>query len=379
MTRHPYLWGCLLLMTLTGFRAGSTQAEGPMLFISSFAGGDEGAIHAYQLDLAAGNLTLTHRTTGAENPFFLALSPDHRFLYSIHARKFGGTEPEQVAAYAVQGRSGQLQLLNRQSARGTAACYLDVDATGRCVLVANYSSGSVASLPIQADGSLGEAKSFHQHAGSSVDPARQAGPHAHCFVISPNNRFAYAADLGLDQIVNYQLDAASATLTPLRQPFVRTVPGAGPRHLTFHPDGKHLYVINELRNSVSLFDFDGQTGMLVERQTISTLPDDFKGTSYCADLKITPNGRFLYGTNRGHDSIAAFRIADDGQLSLIAIEPSLGKGPQNLLITAQGEWLVCANMPGNNVVVFRIDESGRLSPSGSPVPITSPSCIRMMP
>jgi 6-phosphogluconolactonase len=271
--------------------------------------------------------------------------------------------------------------LNRQSARGTAACYLDVDATGRTLLVANYASGSVAALPVRGDGSLGEAASFFAHAGSSVDRARQEGPHAHCMVVGPDNRFAYAADLGLDQILGYRLDATAAKLSPNRQPFVRTPPGAGPRHLTFHPHTRQVYVINELSNSITLFDCDGESGMLVERQTISTLPEGFDGQSHCADLKITPDGRFLYGTNRGHDSIAAYRIGEAGRLTLIAIESSLGKGPQNLAIAPGGELLLlCANMPGNNVAVFRIDsETGRLISAGPVVSMPKPSCIRILP
>ena len=271
----------------------TTNAEQPLVFISAFAAGDDGAIHAFHLDLQTGQLAPAERTVDVEHPFFLALSPDHRFLYSIHARKFGGAEHEHVAAYAIDGRSGRLKLLNRQSALGSAACYLEVDATGRTVLVANYSSGSVAALPVREDGSLGEASSFFQHAGASVDPARQKGPHAHCIVTSPDNRFAFAADLGLDQVLAYRLDAATATLSPSRQAFVRTPPGAGPRHLTFAPDGKRVYVINELSNSITLFDYDPESGILVERQTVPTLPPEFDGQSYCADLKITPDGRFV--------------------------------------------------------------------------------------
>jgi 6-phosphogluconolactonase len=348
-----------------------------LIFISAFAPGDEGAIHAYRLDVAGGRLEAMHKTTDVENPFFITLSPDRRFLYSIHAPgQFGGTADEQVAAYEIDGESGRLRLLNRQSARGTAACYLDVDSTGKTVVLANYGTGSVASFPIHGDGSLGEATSFIQHAGSSVNPDRQEGPHAHCIVVSPDNRFVYAADLGLDQVLGYRLDAGAARLTPHRQPFVRTPPGAGPRHLTFHPNGRHVYVINELANSVTMFDFLPETGMLVEQQTISTLPEEFDGTSYCADLKITPDGNFLYGTNRGHDSIAAYRIDDEGRLSLIEIEPSLGQGPQNLVITPGGELLLCANMPGNNVAVFRIDrQSGALTSAGAPLSQPSPSCI----
>lgn len=369
----------IIVGVTSGIVAQRTEANEMLVFISAFAPGDEGAIHAYQLDLDTGQLKQVHRTADVENPFFMALSPDGKFLYSIHGPgKFGGETHEQIAAYELEGRTGRLKLLNRQSARGSAACYLDVDATGKALLVANYSSGSVASLPVREDGSLGEASSFFQHEGSSIDTARQEGPHAHCFVISPDNRFALAADLGLDQVLGYRLDAKLAKLEPGRQPFVRTSPGAGPRHLTFHPKGPYVYVINELKNSVTVFDYDSESGMLVEGQTISTLPEDFDGTTYCADVKITPDGRFLYGTNRGHDSIAAYRIGDDGRLTLLETEPSLGKGPQNLAITPGGELLVCANMPANNVVVFRIDpQTGGLSPVGQPVSIPSPTCIMM--
>jgi 6-phosphogluconolactonase len=349
------------------------------VFVTVFAAGEKGAIQAYELDLASGGLKLLERTGGVENPFFLALSPDRKFLYSIHARSFGGQEPEQIAAYELEGRTGKLKLLNRQSAQGTAACYLHVDATGKTVVVANYTSGSVASLPVKADGSLGAAASFFQHTGSSVDPARQKEPHAHSIVVSPDNRFVYAADLGLDQVLCYRLDAAAAKLTPNDPPFARTPPGAGPRHLTFHPNGKHVYVINELANTVSVFDYQADSGRLTDQQTISTLPADFTGKSYCADLKITPNGRFLYGTNRGHDSLAAYQIGDDGRLTLLAIEPSLGKGPQNLAITPDGKLLLCANMPGNNVAVFRIDAGGGLKSVGDPVSMPSPSCIMLLP
>jgi 6-phosphogluconolactonase len=315
-----------------------------------------------------------------EHPFFLAVSPDNKFLYSIHAPgQFGGEAHEQIAAYEILGRTGELKLLNHQSTRGSSSCYLDVDATGKTVVVANYSTGSVAALPVRKDGSLGEISSFEQHTGSSVDPARQEGPHTHCAVISPDNRFVYAADLGLDKVLSYRLDQDAAKLVPSPQPFVRTLPGAGPRHLTFHPAGRHVYVINELANSITLFDCDAQSGILIEQQTISTLPEGFSGTSYCADVKITPNGRFLYGTNRGHDSIAIYRIGDDGQLTLLKNEPSLGEAPQNLAITPGGELLLCANMTGNNVVVFRIDpQTGGLTPVGQPISLPSPSCIRVL-
>jgi 6-phosphogluconolactonase len=361
---------CLTSVTLL-------EAE-PVVFISAFASGDKAGIHAFRFDSKTGTLQPLHRTTDIQNPFFLAVSPDQRFLYAINAEKFGGADDEFVAAYALEGRSGQLKRLNQQSARGTASCYLGVDATGKTVVAANYASGSVASLPVQKDGSLGEAVSFVQHSGSGADPVRQKGPNAHSIVISPDNRFALAADLGIDKILVYQLDAATAKLTPNEaQPFAKMKPGSGPRHITFHPNGRHVYVINELANTVTCFDYVAASGTLTERQTLSTLPAGFTGKSYTADLKITPDGKFLYGTNRGHDSIASYRIGKDGKLTLITIEPSLGKGPQNLLITPDGQWLLCANMPGNSVVVFRIDAtSGKITATGAPVEMPMPSCIR---
>ncbi|MDP1562429.1 MAG: lactonase family protein [Pirellulaceae bacterium] len=365
---------CLAMTSLTAL------ASDPVVFVSAFNSGDEGAIHAYRFDSATGQLKLLHRTTDVENPFFLAVSPNGRFLYSIDAPQFGGRNNEFVAAYAINEHDRRLTRLNRQSTRGTASCYLDVDATGKAVVVANYSTGSVAALPVLADGSLGEASSFIQHAGSSVDPKRQTGPNAHCIAISPNNRFALAADLGIDKVLIYNLNPDTATITANEtQPFATLPPGSGPRHLTFHPNGNHVYLINELSNTITWFDYGAAAGTLQSRQTVSTLPPEFTGTSHTADLKITPDGRFLYGTNRGHDSIAIFRIADDGRLDLISIVPSLGQGPQNLLITPDGRWLLCANMPGNNLVVFAIDaNTGRLTPAGEPVSLPMPSCIRWL-
>jgi 6-phosphogluconolactonase len=233
---------------------------------------------------------------------------------------------------------------------------------------------------VKPDGQLAEAASFVQHEGTSADPQRQKGPNAHSFVISPDNRFALAADLGIDKIMIYRLDASTAKLTANKtQPFAALAPGSGPRHLAFHPEGKHLYAINELKNTITVFDYGTESGTLKERQTIPTLPADFTGKSFTADLKVTPDGKFLYGTNRGHDSIARYRIGEDRTLMLLGIEPSLGKGPQNLLITPDGKWLLCANMPGNSVVVFKINpETGAITATGEPVSMPMPSCIRWL-
>jgi len=357
-----------------------------LVFVSMFAPADKGGIRAFHLDPQTGRLVSAKETGGIPHPFFLALSPDCKTLYSIRAETFGSSADEEVAAWRIVGRDGSLEPLNRQPSRGTASCYLETDPAGRALLVANYSSGSVASFPVEADGSLGVATSFFRHEGKSVNAARQQGPHAHAIIPSPpsaaaadkepRSRFAYAADLGTDQILCYRLDAAKATLTPNDSPFTKSPAGAGPRHLRFHPHGRILYAINELANSVSVYDFDAASGALVERQTITTLPAGFTGDTKTADLRITPDGRFLYGTNRGHDSIAIFRIGVDGLLETVDIVPSRGAGPQNLSITPDGTLLLCANMQGSNLAVFRIDAgSGRLIPVGDPVAIHSPACI----
>lgn len=367
----------LLLLMLASTVARSAE---PLVFISAFASGDKAAIHSFAFDSQQGKLKPLKRTTDLQNPFFLAIAPGKKHLYAIDTAKFGGPENGFVAAYAFEGRGGELKRLNKASTHGTASCYLSVDATNKTVLVANYSSGNVAALPVKSDGSVGEAASFIQHEGSSANPERQKGPNAHSTVISPDNRFVLAADLGIDKIMIYRLEASKAALKPNEaQPYVKQKPGSGPRHITFHPNGEFVYVINELANTVTVFDYGTEKGTLAEKQTISTLPADFTGKSYTADVKITPDGKFLFGTNRGHDSIASYRIADDGTLTLLKIDPSLGKGPQNLLVTPDGRWLLCANMPGNNVVVFGVDaSSGALKATGEPVDMPMPSCIRWL-
>ena len=359
-----------------GLRA--DEPEAPIrFFVSSFAAGEDGAIHACELNPNTGEFRHEPVAEDVAQPFFLALSSDKRHLYSIHAAKgFGGAEDEQVAAYSV-GEGGRLRLLNRVSTRGSASCYLDVDRKSSTVVVANYLKGSVASYRVERDGALAGPAAWIEHVGSSVDPKRQKGPHAHCIVLSPDDRYALVADLGLDQILIYTVE--SGRLAPhARQPFVRTRPGAGPRHLTFAPGGQQVYVINELENSVTRFDFFADAGMLVERETLSTLPEGFEGTSYCADVKVTPDGRFVYGTNRGHDSVAVYRRDESGRLSLVEIHPSGGRGPQNLAIAGGGRVLLCANMPGNNVVAFRIDqETGRLEELGAPLSVVGPSCLQI--
>jgi 6-phosphogluconolactonase len=256
-----------------------------------------------------------------------------------------------------------------------------VDRTGTKVLVANYGSGSVACLPIQSDGSLGPASAFIQHKGKSIDRGRQQSPHAHSINLDQANRFAFAADLGLDKVLIYRFDAGNGTLVPSDPAFAAVAPGSGPRHFAFHPNGKFAYVISEMANTLTSFAYDAEKGALAEVQTVSTLPSSFKRTSYTAEVQVHPSGRFVYASNRGHDSIAIFIVDQaNGTLSAVGFQPTDGKNPRNFAIDPTGHYLLAENQDTDSIVVFRIDQSsGGLNRVGKPVHIPRPVCIRMMP
>jgi 6-phosphogluconolactonase len=336
--------------------------------------GSEG-IYIYRMDASSGDLALLGVASGVENPSFLALDPQRRYLYAVNEVDQGT-----VSAFAVDRESGALRFLNRQSSHGAAPCHLSVDQTGRYVLVANYTSGSVAVLPIQADGRLSEASDWVQHRGSSVHP-RQQGPHAHSITLDPANRLAFAADLGLDRILVYALDLQNGTLAPHRIPWIEVHTGAGPRHLSFHPNGRYAYVIDELDNTVVAFGYDPVQGTLRTLQTLPTLPQGFDGTSYCADVHLTPSGEFLYGSNRGHDSIAAFAVSEQtGQLTPLGHYPTQGRNPRNFAIDPSGTYLLAANQDSDSIVVFGIEpQSGELQPTGHVTQVPMPVCIQIVP
>jgi 6-phosphogluconolactonase len=256
-----------------------------------------------------------------------------------------------------------------------------VDHTGRFVLVANYIGGSVCVLPIQENGRLGEATDFVQHHGSSVNPDRQLAPHAHSFNIDAGNQFGFVADLGTDKIVVYKLDLDGGKLLPNDFPWAEAKAGAGPRHFDFHPDGRHAYVINELDSTVTAFDYQPESGTLNAKQTISTLPESYAGTSHCADVHVSPSGRFLYGSNRGHDSIAIFAIDENsGELSSVGHQSTQGETPRNFAIEPAGNFLLAANQDSDTIVTFKVDqETGRLDPTGQVTQVPVPVCIKMIP
>jgi 6-phosphogluconolactonase len=286
-----------------------------------------------------------------------------------------------VSAFAIDHATGKLTLLNQQPSGGRGACHVIVDRTGRCLLVANYGSGSAASIPIGDDGRLGEPGTVVQHEGKGLNEKRQEGPHAHSAAIDPRNRFAYVADLGIDRLMIYRLDAQKGTMTPNDPPYAAVAPGAGPRHFTFHVNGKHAYVINELANTITAFEYDPATGKLTGIQTVNTLPDDFAGANTTAEVVVHPSGRFVYGSNRGHDSIAIFACdPQTGRLTVVGHESTRGKTPRNFNIDPTGQYLIAANQGSDTIIVFRIDQaSGRLKAVGDPVAAPTPVCIKFLP
>ncbi len=339
-------------------------------------------IYCFRFDAAAGALELVRITEGVRNSSYLAFDPTRRFLYCVNEfKEFEGKASGAVSAFAIDPESGDLTFLNMKASHGTDPCHLMVDATGRFLLVANFASGSIAVLPIEPDGSLRKASQVIQHAGSSVNPVRQTGPHAHAVTLDNGNRYLFVPDLGMDKVMIYAFDVATGALTPnADQPFMATRPGAGPRQMVFHPGGAFAYLINELDSTMTAFRYAAETGSLTELQTLSTLPENFDGVSSCAEVQIAPSGRFLYGSNRGHNSIVIYAIDPaEGTLTLVGHESTQGDIPRNFAIDPTGDFLAAANQDSNNVVMFRVDAgTGKLTPTGNIVEAGTPICVRFM-
>ena len=352
------------------------------VYIGTYTEKGSKGIYRCELDLASGRLTSPTLAAEAKNPSFVAIAPDHRFLYAVsEVEEVDGKKSGGVSGFAIDPRTGDLSLLNHQLSGGTGPCHLVVDRTGKHVLVANYGSGSVSVLPIEAGGRLGKATAFIQHQGSGPNPQRQQGPHAHSINLDTANHFAVVADLGLDRVFVYRFDPTKGTLTANEPPSVSVAPGAGPRHFAFHPNGRNAYVINELNSTVTAFGYDGQRGILDPIQSVSTLPKGFKGRNYPAEVQVHPSGKFLYGSNRGHNSIAVFAIdPQTGKLKPVGHQSDKIKTPRNFAIDPTGTYLLVANQDSDSVLVFRIDpDTGELRPTGNAVEVPTPVCLKMMP
>jgi 6-phosphogluconolactonase len=338
-------------------------------------------IYRLELDLLRGELKSCSLAAEAVNPSFVAIHPNRRWLYAVGEVGGGpGKKNGEVNAFSIEPHSGRLRLLGQQPSGGAGPCHVLVDRSGRCVLVANYSSGSVACLPIDDDGRLGAATSIVRHIGSSVNPRRQEGPHAHATTLDAANRLAFVCDLGLDKIMIYRLDPARALLTPSDPSSVGVVPGVGPRHFAFHPNGRFAYVVDELASQVDVFAYESSHGRLAAIQSISTLPPDFRGNNTAAEIAVHPSGKFLYASNRGHDSIATFSIEErSGVLHPLGHAPAQGRTPRSFSIDPSGVFLLVANQDGGNVVLLRIGDDGKLTSTGSSLSVAAPVCVEMMP
>ena len=339
-------------------------------------------IYANRFDPENSALYPLRVTDGVRNSSYVAFDPSKRFLFCVNEYKeYEGKPSGAVSGFKVNPLTGELTYLNTRASHGTDPCHLKVDATGSYLAVANFASGSVCVLPIGEDGVLGEAVQVIQHEGSSLDPKRQAGPHAHAVEFDKANRFLFVPDLGLDRVMIYEFDERTGLLTPnAHQPWVTTAPGSGPRQLAMSPDGNFAYLINELNSTMTAYRYNCDAGSLHALHTLSTLPENYTGSSTCAEVQVTPDGRFLYGSNRGHDSIAIYSIdRDTGRIALIGNESTLGQIPRNFDISKCGRFLAAANQDSNNIVLFALDPgNGRLTPTGTVIEVGTPICVRFM-
>ena len=353
-----------------------------LLFVGTYTHDtDSKGIYTYRFDEESGAVEATGEVAEVANPSFLALDPQYRCLYAVaEVSEYEGTPGGGALAYSIDPASGALTPIDHQSTVGPGPCHLVVEASGRYVLAANYGGGSVAMLPIREDGGLGPASDFVQHEGSSIDPGRQQEPHAHSIFNDPGNAHAYVPDLGMDKVLVYDLDLDTGRLVPGGH-HGAVPPGSGPRHFDFHPNGRFAYAINELSNTVTVYDYDAGSGRIDAIETVSTLPGDFTGTSHTADVHVTASGRFLYGSNRGHDSLAMFAIdQESGRLEFLGTEPTQGSQPRNFAIDPTDRFVLAANHHGDNIVTFRIDQqSGRLDPTGASAYAPTPVCLKFMP
>ena len=335
---------------------------------------DAGAkgIYLYRMNLTTGELTDLGLAAESKSPSFLAIHPGGKHLYAVNEHS------DAVSAFAIDQSSGKLGFLNQHSSRGANPCHLSIDHSGKTVLVANYSGGSVAALPIDEDGRLRPASAYMKHDGQAIE---KAGPHAHSIYVDPQNRFAVAPDVGLDEILVYRFDAKVGSLEASSPRGIGTPKRAGPRHFAFHPDGNYAYVITETSNTMIAYEYDSERGGLTPIQTVPTVPADFTGDSWTSEIQVHPSGRFVYGSNRGHNSIAVYSIdPSNGRLTFVEFEPTQGRMPRGFGIDPTGRFFLAGNRETNTIVPFTIDQkTGALDPTGNVISVPRPVCIKFLP
>jgi len=360
---------------------GASLADRYFVYVGTYTGPKSKGIYGFDFDTKTRKFTQLGVAAEVVNPSWLETDPQHRYLYAVSEVGYRAGAEGYISSFAVSRKTGALAFLNKMPSRGGGPCHLKVDRTGKILLVANYGSGSIAAFAIKADRSIGESLDFAQDGGSSVNPDRQSGPHCHEIVLSPDNRFLFVPELGLDQIKIYRFNAAKGTFTPNNPPFVAVTPGYGPRHLTFGAGGKFAYLVCEMKSSVMVFSYDRASGSLTHQQTISNLPSDFTGEDNSAEIQADRSGRFLYASNRGNDSITVFGIDNlKGTVSAIQVAPTLGKIPRNFVLDPTGDTVLVANQDSDQINVFNLDHTtGKLTPTDRQLSVPSPVCILLVP
>ena len=385
--RFPVLFVAALILSAIPVRA-DIPADATLAYVGTYTNAKSKGIYAFTLQTLNGGGTQDNKlvplglAAQVTSPSFLAVDLKRRFVFAVNeVDKTAGQPGGGVSSFSIDPKTGLLTSINQQSSMGKGPCHIVVDNTGKNVIVANYGSGSVAVFPVSADGKLGEASTFIQHQGSSVDKNRQEGPHAHCVALDAANHFAFVCDLGLDKVMIYRFDPQAGKLTPNDPPFASIKHGSGPRHITFGRDGKFAYVNNEMASTVTAFAYDDKAGALTEIQSLSTLPEDFKGNTSTAEIAVHPSGKFLYVSNRGHDSIAIFAIDQTkGTLTYVEALSTGGKTPRHFAIDPSGKYLVAENQGSGNMLLCSIDQNdGRLKPIGTPTEVASPVCVVFVP
>lgn len=361
--------------------ASASASEAMRVYFGTYTGAKSQGIYVSSFDAETGELGDPQLAAATPSPSYLALHPTGKFLYAVNeVGEFRGQKSGSVTAFAVDPNTGALAKLNEQPSHGAAPCHLVVDATGRWVLLANYTGGNVASLPIGEDGALKtENHSVVRHEGWSVNPERQDKPHAHSINLDASNRFAIAADLGIDKLLIYKFDAKTGKLEPGIPSAARLPAGSGPRHFAFRPNQRNAYVINEMLSTLTVFRWSAKSGELEPLQNVRTLPEGSDAWNSTAHVEVHPSGQFVYGSNRGHDSIVVFSAGRRGELTLVEHESTQGKTPRNFGIDPTGRWLLAANQGSDSVVVFRVDaKTGALEATGRKIEVGAPVCVKFL-
>jgi 6-phosphogluconolactonase len=360
------------------------KAKELLLYIGTYTStGKSEGIYVYKFD-SAGNLSPLYTVKDVADPSFLTIEKERKYLFAVNELlEYEGKKSGAVSAFAIDQKTGNLQFLNRQPSLGGAPCFITTSENRKFVLVANYLGGNVSVYPVEKDGRLGASVDLVQHTGFGPNKDRQEAAHAHSITLDRNNRFAFAADLGIDKLMIYRFDDKTGKLKPNeKQPFYQTKAGAGPRHFSFHPNGKLAFLINELDLSITSLAYDENNGTLKEIQTVPTLPADAsRDGATCADIHVSPDGKYLYGSNRGHNSIVSYKVDEKtGRLEYLEHTPTGGKKPRNFAIDPSGKFLLVANQDSDNIVVFRVDETtGKLQPIGITAQVPAPVCLKFIP